>query len=56
MTSVIQDAIIIVLDEHGGELWGTEEFALTLCTSKTFVYLSCENAERMNEIRSNAVT
>jgi len=47
MTSVIQDAIIIVLDEHGGELWGTEEFALTLCTSKTYL-IKCARVVQAN--------
>jgi hypothetical protein len=36
MTSAIQDAIIILLDEHGGELRGTEELALTLGTTKSW--------------------
>ena len=47
MTSVIQDAIIIVLDENGGEMQGTETLALTLCTSKTYL-IKCARVVQSN--------
>lgn len=34
MTSTIQDAIIIVLEQNGGELKGTEELSLMLHVQK----------------------
>lgn len=37
MTSVIQDGIIIMLDENGDEIKGTEKLALMLSTTKSYV-------------------